>query len=97
MIGARELELMKPNVFIVNTARGGLIDEYALLDALIEGRIGGAGLDVFAKEPPDDDRWYTLDNVVMGSHCSASTTGAADMMGLLSTENLLKDLGLSEE
>jgi D-3-phosphoglycerate dehydrogenase len=97
MIGKNELELMKKDAFIVNTARGGLIDEDALLEALIEGRIGGAGLDVFSKEPPDDDRWYTLDNVILGSHCSASTTGAADMMGLMSAKNIIKDLGLGEE
>jgi len=94
MIGKRELGLMKPGAFIINTARGGLIDEDALLGALEAGQIGGAGLDVFSKEPPDDDRWYELDNVVLGSHCSASTTGASDMMGLMSAENLLRDLGL---
>ena len=94
LIGKRELELMKPGAFIVNTARGGLIDEKALLDALESGLIGGAGLDVFAEEPPADERWYNLDNVVLGSHCSASTTGASDMMGLMSAENLLRDLGL---
>lgn len=94
MIGRKELEMMKPGAFIINTARGGLIDEEALLDALVEGRIGGAGLDVFSKEPPEDDRWYQLDNVVLGSHCGASTTGAADMMSLMSAQNLIADLGL---
>ena len=97
IIGKRELELMKPGSFIVNTARGGLIDEKALLDALESGIVGGAGLDVFAEEPPADERWYNLDNVVLGSHCSASTTGASIMMGLMSAENLLRDLGLNEE
>jgi D-3-phosphoglycerate dehydrogenase len=94
MIGSKEIEMMKPGAFIVNTARGGLIDESALLDALAEGRIAGAGLDVFAEEPPEDERWYTLDNVVLGSHCGASTTGAANMMSMMSTENLISDLGL---
>jgi D-3-phosphoglycerate dehydrogenase len=94
VIGAREIGLMKPGAFVVNTARGGLIDEEALLEALAEGRIGGAGLDVFAKEPPDDNRWYSLDNVVIGSHCGASTTGAAEMMSMMSAENLIHDLGL---
>ena len=94
IIGKRELGLMKPGAFLVNTARGGLIDEEALLAAL-EGRaIGGAGLDVFAAEPPDDGRWYALDNVVLGSHCGASTEGAAANMGLMSAKNLLRDLGL---
>ena len=94
IIGGRELEMMKPGVFIINTARGGLIDEDALLAALESGRIGGAGLDVFAHEPPDDERWYGLKNVVMGSHCGASTTGAAESMSLMSAGNLLTDLGL---
>ena len=94
IIGKPQLDKMKPGAFIVNTARGGLIDEEALLEALTEGRIGGAGLDVFSKEPPEDDRWYSLENVVMGSHCGASTTGAADMMSLMSAKNLIQDLGL---
>jgi len=94
IIGKRELGLMKPGVFIINTARGGLIDEDALLEALEEGRVGGAGFDVFEKEPPDDERWYALNNVIMGSHCGASTTGAAESMSLMSAVNLLKDLGL---
>jgi len=94
IIGRRELDMMKPGVFIVNTARGGLIDEDELLSALTEGRIAGAGLDVFATEPPDDDRWYALQNVVMGSHCGASTTGAAENMSLMAAQNLLRDLGL---
>jgi len=94
IIGRRELDMMKPGVFIVNTARGGLIDEDALITALEDGRVGGAGLDAFAKEPPEDDRWYALKNVVMGSHCGASTLGAAESMSLMSAQNLLNDLGL---
>jgi len=94
IVGKREIGLMKPGAYIVNTARGGLIDEEALLDALEEGRVAGAGLDVFAKEPPEDDRWYRLTNVIMGSHCGASTTGAADSMSMMSTQNLIRDLGL---
>ena len=93
-IGAREIGLMKPGAFIINTARGGIIDEEALLAALEEGKIGGAGLDAFSKEPPEDDRWYTLENVVLGSHCGASTVGAANMMSMMSANNLLADLGL---
>ena len=97
VIGQREISLMKPGAFVINTSRGGLIDEDALLDALESRRIGGAGLDVFAKEPPEDVRWFSLDNVVLGSHCAASTTGAADMMSLMSAKNLLCDLGLTGE
>ena len=91
-VGERELAMMKPGAVLINTARGGLVDEKALLAALKEGRIYGAGLDAFAHEPPEDDDWFTLDNVVLGSHCAASTTGATENMGRMATENLLRDL-----
>ncbi|MEG0145136.1 MAG: phosphoglycerate dehydrogenase [Clostridia bacterium] len=90
-IGARELSLMKKDAILINTARGGLIDEDALLDALKAGRIGGAGLDAFATEPPKED-WFHLGNVVLGAHCAASTPGATQKMGTMATENLLRDL-----
>lgn len=93
-IGAEQLAMMKKETIIVNTARGGLIDEEALLDALENGRIYGAGIDAFSEEPPKDERWFKLDNVVLGSHCAASTKGAADNMGIMSTENIIRDLGL---
>ena len=94
LIDARRIGMMKPQAVIVNTARGGLIDEKALLDALSNKRIWGAGLDVFAKEPPEEEEWYKLDNVILGSHCSASTKGAVEMMGKMAVRNLLDDLGL---
>ncbi len=84
--------MMKPTAVLINTARGGLIDEAALLEALRENRIYGAGIDAFAQEPPEDRRWFELENVVLGSHCSASTVGATENMGAMATENLLRDL-----
>ena len=93
IIGAAELAMMKPDAILINTARGGLIDESALLDALEAGRIYGAGIDAFAQEPPEDPRWFALENVVLGSHCAASTAGAARNMGRMATENLIRDLG----
>lgn len=93
-IGAAQLAAMKPDVILVNTARGGLIDETALLDALASGRIYGAGIDAFSEEPPKDPRWFQLENVVLGSHCAASTAGASENMGRMATENLIRDLGL---
>lgn len=95
MIGWERLALMKPTAILVNTARGGLIDETALLDALRGGRLYGAGLDVFEHEPPEDKGWYTLDNVIMGAHCAASTAGAVAAMGRMSAANLIKDLSES--
>lgn len=91
-VGERELSMMKPDAVLINTARGGLVDERALLRALQEGRIYGAGLDAFSQEPPEDDGWFALENVVLGSHCAASTRGATRSMGLMATENLLRDL-----
>jgi D-3-phosphoglycerate dehydrogenase len=95
LINARRLAAMKTTAVLVNTARGGLVDEAALLAALREGRIYGAGLDVFEEEPPLDQGWYSLDNVALGSHCAASTNGATETMGTMAVDNLLRDLGLA--
>lgn len=92
MIGAEQLAQMKSGAVLINCARGELIDEEALLAALEQKKIGGAALDVFVKEPPEDPRWYTLDNVLLGSHCAASTVGASLNMGRMATENLIRDL-----
>ena len=90
-IGEAELSMMKPAAVLINTARGGLADEAALLNALKQGKIGGAGLDAFREEPPAPD-WFQLDNVILGAHCAASTTGASRMMGRMATENLIHDM-----
>jgi D-3-phosphoglycerate dehydrogenase len=82
LIGAKELQLVKPEVRIVNAARGGLIDEQALVDALAEGRVGGVGVDVFAKEPCTDSPLFKFDNVVATPHLGASTHEAQDKAGL---------------
>ena len=90
-IGEKELSLMKPTAILINTARGGLVDEAALLKALRAGRIGGAGLDAFREEPPSPE-WFALDTVVLGAHCAASTKGASLIMGRMATENLIRDM-----
>jgi len=94
LVDAPRLALMKPTAILINTARGELVDGPALLEALEQKRIYGAGLDVFEQEPPQDARWYALDNLVMGSHCSSSTSGAVVTMGHMAVSNLLRDLGL---
>ncbi|HHX77480.1 MAG TPA: phosphoglycerate dehydrogenase, partial [Firmicutes bacterium] len=76
MIGEKELALMKPNARIVNCARGGIIDEEALFNALSEGRIAGAALDVFEEEPAVDNPLFNLDNVIVTPHLGASTREA---------------------
>jgi D-3-phosphoglycerate dehydrogenase len=82
LIGAKELALVKPGVRIVNAARGGLIDEQALADAIAEGRVAGAGVDVFAKEPCTASPLFAFDNVVATPHLGASTAEAQDKAGL---------------
>ena len=82
LIGEKELALVKPGVRIINAARGGLIDEQALADALAEGRVAGAGLDVFAKEPCTASPLFAFDNVVVTPHLGASTVEAQDKAGL---------------
>jgi D-3-phosphoglycerate dehydrogenase len=94
IIGAERVAMMKPTAYIINTARGGLIDEGALISALKAQKIAGAGIDAFSEEPPTDPEWYALDNVIMGSHCAASTTGANEAMGRMAAENLLRDLAI---
>jgi phosphoglycerate dehydrogenase-like enzyme len=69
LIGAKEFALMKPTAFLINTSRGPLVDEVALLDALRSGTIAGAGLDVYDVEPlPMDHPLRKLDNVVLSPH-----------------------------
>jgi D-3-phosphoglycerate dehydrogenase len=92
LIGAAELSQMKPTAVLVNTARGGLIDEAALLQALQKRQIYGAGMDAFSQEPPADPAWYALDNLVIGSHAAASTVGATEQMGRMAADNLVRDL-----
>jgi D-3-phosphoglycerate dehydrogenase len=82
IIGEKELQLVKPSVRIVNAARGGLIDEDALARALGEGRVAGAGVDVFATEPCTDSPLFDLDNIVVTPHLGASTAEAQDKAGL---------------
>ena len=82
LIGAAELATVKPGVLIVNAARGGLIDERALADALTEGRVAGAGIDVYATEPlGPDNPLRTAPNTVLTPHLGASTAEAQDKAG----------------
>ncbi|GGN01976.1 D-3-phosphoglycerate dehydrogenase [Actinoplanes campanulatus] len=82
LIGEKELALVKPGVRIVNAARGGLVDERALAEALADGRVAGAGLDVFETEPLTSSPLFALDNVVVTPHLGASTVEAQDKAGL---------------
>lgn len=92
MIGERELALMKRTAYLVNCARGPIVDEAALVEALQRGAIAGAGLDVFEVEPPVGSPLVKLDNVVLTPHVAASTVDAQRKTGLLIVEQLQKVL-----
>jgi len=83
MIGAAQLRAMKPTAYVVNVARGGLVDEAALAEALAAGEIAGAGLDVFVTEPPAaDSPVLTAPNIVLTPHLGASTDEAQEKAGI---------------
>ena len=88
MIDAAALARMKPTAVIVNTGRGALIDEAALVEALREGRIAAAGLDVYEREPALTDGLTDLDNVVMAPHLGSANTTARAAMVRLCAENI---------
>lgn len=92
LIGAAELALMKPTARIVNCARGGMVDEEALYEALKEGRLAGAALDVFTSEPCTDSPLFALPNVVVTPHLSASTAEAQDANGRYIAQYVLRVL-----
>ena len=89
MIGAEELNLMKNNATIINTARGGVINERDLIDALRHNKIRGAGLDVFENEPNIYAELYALDNCLMLPHIGTATVEDRLWMTQMAMENLL--------
>ena len=88
-INAEKIALMKPTAILVNTARGAIVDEDALADALEEGRIFGAGLDVYAAEPPTESRLLKCERAVTMPHVSSNTPGALLAMGNGVTDAIL--------
>lgn len=88
-IGARELGLMKPTAFLINTARGPIVDEAALVRALAERRIAGAGLDVFENEPHVNPALLTMPNVVLTPHLGSAVNELREMMANVVVDNIL--------
>jgi D-3-phosphoglycerate dehydrogenase / 2-oxoglutarate reductase len=92
LIGAAELAAMKPTTFLINTARGGLVDEAALAEALRSGRLAGAALDGFDEEPLGESPLRELDNVVLSPHAGASTNEAVLRAAARAVDQLLASL-----
>lgn len=89
LIGRKELAAMKPTAYLVNTARGPVVDERALAVALARGRLAGAGLDVYEREPAVDPRLLTLSNVVLAPHLGSATRETRARMAALTVQNIL--------
>jgi phosphoglycerate dehydrogenase-like enzyme len=92
LIGARELALMRSDAILVNTSRGGLVDEASLFDALVSGRLRAAGLDVFEQEPPIASDLLALPNVVLSPHVGGLGAGAIDGMLTMATRAVIEVL-----
>jgi gluconate 2-dehydrogenase len=88
LIGARELKLMKPTAVLVNSTRGGVVDDAALVEALKSGTIRAAGLDVFENEPSLNKDFLALDNVVLMPHVGSSTEATRRAMAMTAAKNL---------
>ena len=89
LVGARELALMKPSAFLINTARGAVVDEAALIRALAERRIAGAGLDVFEHEPLVERELLAMSNVVLSPHLGSAVAELRETMANIVVDNIL--------
>jgi len=97
LINEPALGLMKPGAWLINTSRGALVDEAALVDALQRGRIGAAALDVFEEEPVSTDNpLLAMENVIVGSHNGSNTAEAVARTTALAVENLIRGLEVED-
>jgi phosphoglycerate dehydrogenase-like enzyme len=93
VINAKSLALMKPTAYLINTARGGVVNEADLYDALKNRRLAGAGLDVFDEEPPGENPLLTLDNVVLTAHTAGVDMQSRDDMARAAAQAIVRLLG----
>lgn len=92
IIGSSELAMMKQGAILINAARGGVVDDTALVDALTSGRLAGAGLDVFENEPSLNPALVTMKNVVLTPHIASSSAATRHAMAMLAARNLVAAL-----
>ena len=92
LVDARRLSLMKPSSYLINTSRGPIIDESALVDALSNKSIAGAALDVFEHEPELASGLINLDNVILTPHIASATNETRDAMSELAAKNIIEIL-----
>ena len=92
LVGARELSLMKPTSYLINTSRGPVVDEKALVEALRSGKIAGAGLDVYENEPEMAPGLPELENVIVLRHIASASVETRTKMGIMAAQNLIAGL-----
>jgi D-3-phosphoglycerate dehydrogenase (EC 1.1.1.95) len=93
MISKEQFEKMKDGVYVINCARGGIINERALYEAIVNKKVAGAALDVYENEPPKDSPLLSLSNVVLTPHIGAQTVEGQNRCGLEVAEKVVKELG----
>jgi phosphoglycerate dehydrogenase-like enzyme len=97
LLSRQAISMMKQGAYLINTARGGLVDEHALAAAIASGRLGGAALDVFSDEPlPNGHPLTVLDNVVLSPHVAGASDRSGPKMGLAAAANVLAALNGDE-